>query len=223
MRLSLPEPITVELVAERDDAASERDFLRVRRCRLRNVYADGTRSDVFPYDMIERTAIDAVVILLESGTSDDPQVCLRSALRPPLAFRERLAHPISDPREQSVLWELPAGLIEPDEKGEEGVMRCAARETLEETGFSIEPARFQRLGAPTFLSPGVLAEKIHVVHAHVDSADRGIPTEDGSPVEARATVRFVSLRSALSAADDGVLCDAKTELALLRLAQRRRP
>ena len=72
-----------------------------------------------------------------------------------------------------------------------------------------------------YLSPGTLAEKLHYLVAEVDPATRGVPTEDGSPVEARAFVRMVPLAEALEACDDGRIADAKTEVGLRRLASGR--
>ena len=67
------------------------------------------------------------------------------------------------------------------------------------------------------LSPGVLAEKLHFFVAEVDPSTRGTPTEDGTPVEERAEVRFVTLDHALAACRDGRVADLKTETAIRRL------
>ena len=56
----------------------------------------------------------------------------------------------------------------------------------------------------------------------VDPAAFGEPTEDGTPVEERAKVRFVPLSRALAACAEGVIGDIKTELAIRRLADRER-
>ena len=117
--------------------------------------------------------------------------------------------------------ELPAGLVEPSERGEAGLRACAARETLEETGFALAPETFRPLGAPVFLSPGVLAERLYYFAAEVVPAERGAPTEDGTPVEARAAVRFFALADALEACDAGRIGDAKSELGLRRFATER--
>jgi len=119
-----------------------------------------------------------------------------------------------------VQWEVPAGLVEPDERGEEGLRACAARETLEEVGLAVAPSAFEALGPPVALSPGVIGEKIYFLVADVDPSQRGTPTEDGSPVEADARVRFVPLDDALAATRSGVVADVKTEVALRRLAER---
>ncbi len=119
-----------------------------------------------------------------------------------------------------MLWEIPAGLVEPDEHGAEDLAACAARETLEEVGLEIAASSFSVLGPPAGLSPGVIGEKIHFLVAEVDADARGVPTEDGSPVEERAEVRFVPLADALRAVRSGHVGDLKTEVGIRRLADR---
>lgn len=213
--------IEVQLVEDRTSASRcDEGFLRVRRLTLKNRYADGAESASYPYDVVERDALDAVGIILFAEASGERLVCLRSTLRPPLAFRSGYAIPIPDAAEP-VLWEIPAGLVEPDEHGEDGLRRCCARETLEEVGLGLAPDAFVRLGPAACLSPGVLAEKLHFFAARVDPAQRGTPTEDGTPVEERAEVRFVPIEEALAACRDGRIADLKTETAIRRLAEYR--
>ncbi len=213
--------VEVQVVEDRSASARcDEGFLRMRRLTLRNRYEDGAESADYAYDLVERDALDAVVIVLHaSDAKGRPLVCLRSALRPPLAFRSSYALPVPD-GEGAVLWEVPAGLVEADERGEEGLRRCAARETLEEVGLEIAPAQFERLGPAACLSPGVMAEKVHYLMAEVDPGARGTPTEDGSPVEERAEVRFVAVEEALEACRDGRVADVKTETAIRRLEER---
>lgn len=215
-----PPRIDVELVEDRSATASaDRGFLRVRRLTLRNRYPDGEQSQPYAYDVVERDALDAVAIVLFAEVGGVRLVCLRSALRPPLAFRNTHSIPIPD-HSGPVLWEIPAGLVEPDETGEQGLKRCCARETLEEVGLELEPSAFERLGPAACLSPGVLAEKLHYFVARVDPSLRRAPTEDGSPVEERAEVLFVPIGEALAACRDGRIADVKTETAIRRLDER---
>jgi ADP-ribose pyrophosphatase len=220
--LGEPTPLAIEIVRDRTEGARcDEGFLRLRRLVLRNRYPDGTTSAEYPYDLVERDAMDAVVMVLWAREGTDTLVCLRTAIRPPLAFRTGYSIPIAEPQARPRLWELPAGLIEPEERGEPGVLACAARETLEETGFALEPSAFSSLGPPATLSPGVIGEKIHFVCAEVDPKQRRVPTEDGSPVEERAEVRFVTLGEALAAIADGRVADVKTEVGIRRLVERR--
>ncbi|MFK7985399.1 MAG: NUDIX domain-containing protein [Sandaracinaceae bacterium] len=203
--------VEVEVLADDPDARCDRGFLTLRRLTLRHRWADGVESPAYPYDVVERAATDAVAIVLLS----EGAIALRSSIRPPLAFRAGYALPLagaSDP----VLWEVPAGLVEASETGDEGLRRCAARETLEEVGLPLEASAFERLGPPSFMSPGVLAEQLHFYVAEVDRSRVGTPTEDGSPLEARAAVRFVDLDEALAACRDGRVEDLKTETAIRR-------
>jgi 8-oxo-dGTP pyrophosphatase MutT (NUDIX family) len=96
------------------------------------------------------------------------------------------------------------------------------RETLEETGYTLAPDAFEPLGAPIFLSPGVLAERLYYFTAQVAESGRGIPTEDGTPVESGQTVRFFTIDEAIAACDAGALGDVKSEVGLRRLAARTR-
>jgi len=218
--LGAPPRIDVELLGERSGAADV-GFLRLRRLRFRNTHADGTVSEPYDYDVVERDAIDAVGIVLEASSARGPTICLRSALRPPLALRSGYSVVDSAEPASPVVWEIPAGLVEPEESGEEGLRACAARETLEEVGIEIAPSAFGRLGPAVALSPGVIGEKLHFLLACVDSAARGAPTEDGSAVERGAEVRFVALGEALRASRDGRIADVKTEVAIRRLAELR--
>lgn len=209
----------MSVVADRSaEARCDRGFLRLRRLTLVNRYEDGTTSAEYAYDLVERDALDAVVIVLYARGEGEPLVCLRSALRPPLAFRSTYALPI-DGGADPVQWEVPAGLVERDERGEEGLAACASRETLEEVGLEVAPERFERLGPAACLSPGVMAEKVYFLAAEVDPARRTTPTEDGSPVEERAAVRFVAIGEALAACRDGRIADVKTETAIRRLEE----
>jgi ADP-ribose pyrophosphatase len=223
-RRPLPPPprVRIEVVAEERDPAAK-PFLRVRRPLLRNHYADGTTSRDYAYDMVERDAIDAVGIVLWAETPDGTIICLRAGLRPPLAFRDRYALPIPDPTPAAMIWEIPAGLVEPDEQGPEGLRACAARETLEEVGLRIDPAAFGALGPAVALSPGVIGEKVHFLEARTDADARGEPTMDGSAVEERGEIRWLLLDDALAATRDGRIADVKTEIAIRRLAERRGP
>ncbi len=222
---SLPDlpRIDVDVLADHSGSLrGDEGFLRLRRVTLQNRRPDGALSRPYRYDLVERDAMDAVAIVLVApgGPGEAPRVCLRSALRPPLAFRPGYALPLAEPSPHAVVWEVPAGLVEPEERGEAGLRACAARETLEETGLDVAESSFSALGPAVVLSPGVLAEKVHFLVAHVDPGAAGTPTEDGSPVEADAVVCFVPLAAALAAVRDGRVADVKTEVALRRLAER---
>ena len=207
-----PPAIAIDVLDDRSASARcDQGFLRLRRLTLRNRYPDGSASEPYPYDLVERDAMDAAIIVLHRVRDGELEVCVRSSLRPPLGVRP------AEAASPTVIWELPAGLIEPDEAGTwEGVCACAERETLEETGYRVPAARFEPLGSPTYLSPGVLAERLHYVVASLEGCPAGEPTLDGSPVEEGSALRFVTLADAIAAIDAGHLQDAKSEVALRR-------
>ncbi len=200
----------VERLEDQSPPAVQGSWLRHHRPLLRSRYADGTVSDSYVYEYVSRRAMDAVVVVLHH----EGQVLLRTALRPPLAFRAELAT-ATEEEASPVLWELPAGLIEADEGGAEGIARCALREAEEETGYRVSPDALERLGPPTFLSPGVAPEQLHFYAAAVASAERVAPVGDGTPLEDHFAQKWFGMEEALSAT-----LDAKSELGLRRWAAR---
>lgn len=204
--------VAIDVVDDR--TSNEQGFLRVRRLLLRNRYGTQTSRD-YAYDCIERAATDAVGIVLYARSPD--RVCVRSAIRPPLALRPSYALPIATVSADPTLFEIPAGLVEADEHGEEGLRACAARETMEEVGIALAADAFFRLGPGVFLSPGLSAEKLYFVAAEADPESATAPLLDGSPVEEAAVVRWLSLHDALDACRSGAIEDAKTEVAIRRL------
>jgi ADP-ribose pyrophosphatase len=145
-------------------------------------------------------------------------VYLRSAVRPPVALRDRA--PLGEPDRGGALWELPAGLVEPDEWSASGVARCARRELAEEIGFDVELSHFQQLGPNTYPAPGVIGERHIYFEVAVDPATRQEPSLDGSALEHFGVVVAVPLSRALEMCRRGEIEDAKTEVALRRLHER---
>jgi ADP-ribose pyrophosphatase len=113
------------------------------------------------------------------------------------------------------LWELPAGLVEPNEDPAE----TAARELGEELGFAARAHDMKPLGPWAFPAPGVIGER-HVFFAiEVDPTTRTTPTEDGSALERGAAILAIPVGDALAHCRSGALRDSKTELVLRRLAE----
>ncbi|MCP4197368.1 MAG: hypothetical protein GY762_09470 [Proteobacteria bacterium] len=201
------------------DPGDQNAFLNVQRLKLVNHYQDGTRSPEYYYDAVVRKWIDAVVLVLTAEIDNVLSVCLRSCIRPPLVLRQELVLPVDDDRPSTALWEVPAGLIEENDKGIEGIRSRAAAEALEETGYTISRDDFSLMPGAPFLSPGVLPERIYFARARIADVDaRKTPTGDGSPVEDGGVIWWVSVESALTMCEQGVIADTKTELALRRLA-----
>jgi ADP-ribose pyrophosphatase len=208
----LPDPPDIRLVVARDRTPESRatgGFLDVRRLDLVARYPDGGESATFAYDVAARTALDAVVIAACFRQDGELFVYLRSAVRPPCALRP--LPPAHDGR----LWELPAGLVEPDEDPAE----CAARELGEELGFEATAAAMRPLGGWTFPAPGMIGERHLYFAVDVDPRARREPTEDGSALEHGAAIVALPVRDALEHCRSGAIRDAKTELALRRLLE----
>lgn len=187
--------------------------------RLR--YATGELSEPFAYDTVHRTRLDAVVIAAHFRAEDGQRhVYLRTALRPPVATRPLEARPFPENPDLGSLWELPAGLVEEDERSPAGLVLCVLRELHEELGFAVDPAAVQPLGPSAFPAPGMIGERHFYFHVEVDPARRAVPSEDGSPLERHAGITSLPLPELLDLARKGHLEDAKTELGLRRLAEK---
>jgi ADP-ribose pyrophosphatase len=206
--LPTPPSVDLEVVGER---SNEREgFLSLRRHNL-VVVQGAAKSRAFPYDTVGRRALDAAVMVAHyRDASGARQIYLRSAVRPPLVLRDDGAAPPS-----SVLWEVAAGLIEPGE----APAAAAARELEEELGFHVGAAEMRPLGPTAYPAPGLVGEVHHYFHLEVDPAARAEPQGDGSPLEEASRIIAVPLDRALAACRAGEITDAKTELALRRLAE----
>jgi ADP-ribose pyrophosphatase len=171
------------------------------------------------YDEVDRLALDAVVIAAHYADSNGyRRVYLRSAARPPVLLRPTHRNAQPSYARSNGLWELPAGLVEPDELSMEGVCRCAQRELEEELGFRVSEAALLPLGPSTFPAPGIIGERHYFFHVVVDPRHQQTPTLDGSAIERLGAIIDVSLDEALDWCRQGCLEDAKTELGLRRLA-----
>jgi ADP-ribose pyrophosphatase len=208
--VALPLPplpmVELEIVREERD---DRGFLHLRRLSLVAVRGSD-RSETFSYDVVERRALDACVIVAHHDDGGRRHVWLRSCVRPPVALR-----PDPPPAPSGVLWELPAGLVEPGESPR----AAAQRELAEELGFFVDEDALRPLGDWTLPAPGFIGEMHVFFEVRVDPGARRPPAGDGSPLEAAATVVPVPLDDALDACRRGLIRDAKTELALRRLAE----
>jgi ADP-ribose pyrophosphatase len=208
----LPDPPAIRVSVTRDRTAESRltgGFLDLSRLELRVRYADGADSAPFAYDLTARKALDAVVIAAHFTDAGVRHVYLRSAVRPPCALR-----PIP-PSHTGSLWELPAGLVEPDEDP----AQTAARELGEELGFRADATALKPLGPWVFPAPGMIGERHIFFAVEVDPKTRATPTEDGSALERGAAIVALPVGDALAHCRAGTIRDSKTELGLRRLAE----
>ncbi len=199
-------------------------FLRLKRLRARNRRADGSTSEIYPVDVIDRPTLDAVAVCVWARTPRGVEVLTRSGLRPAAYFRRGKPAALPEP-EYLLVEELVAGVLEPGERGLPALRRRGADEVLEEAGLRVDPEALRPLGAPFFVLPGIASEKIHLLEVEVDrptvEGPYDAPAEgDGSPLEEGAVLRWRELRAAVRACEEGEIEDAKTELALRRLEAR---
>jgi ADP-ribose pyrophosphatase len=220
MRLPPLPKIALELLQQSlDAAAGEHAFLHIRRQLFRAHFPDGTQSQPFWYDSVDRSRLDAVVIAAHyRGEHDQRMVFLRSALRPPIV-RGPAEPALPDTSTLAGLWELPAGLVELDEQSPQGLRRCAARELYEEVGLTVDPNDLRELGRPVFPAPGMIGERQFFFHIEVDPARRVTPPEDGSVLERGAVIATLPVLEAIAQSRSGEIEDSKTELGLRRLAE----
>lgn len=219
----LASPPPLEITLESEKIFGEGGFLRLHRSQFRHTHPSqhGSTEQIssYSYDIVRRKNMHATVMLLNLVSDGQSYICLRRSLRPAL-WREKLGTPAiasALPATPAWLWELPAGLLEEQEVGWEGIQRCASRETQEEVGLHIEPRSFERLGTALYSSPGIIAETLHFVTATVVLQEPlTTPQGDGSPVEALTQLLLLPLTQAEEVLQSGVITDMKTEVGIRR-------
>ncbi|MEN9796315.1 MAG: hypothetical protein RL653_11 [Pseudomonadota bacterium] len=219
--MSSPSPAVTEIEVLEDLTSRSRcdeGFLHVRRLRCRNRRSDGSASVEYRVDVVDRPRLDAVAVLVHRAREGGGrELLLRTNLRPAAWFRRGRRPVVPDGREFLEMEEIVAGLLEPEDHGEAGLRARAVAEAWEEAGFRVEPGAVQFLGAPFFVAPGILSERIHLCAVDVTGLAQGPLEGDGSPLEEGARTRWVEFGEALRLCRTGGVPDAKTELALLRL------
>jgi ADP-ribose pyrophosphatase len=221
----MPKVVEIEIVEDRTAASRcDEGFLRLKRYRAQNRREDGSRSAVYPIDVIDRPTLDAVAVCLWARGARGVEVLTRRGLRPAAYFR-RGRRTVLPEGEYLFIEEIVAGVLEPGEEGLDALRRRGADEILEEAGFAIAPERLELLGAPFFMLPGIASEKIHLLQGEVHRGEGPLAwaapeVGDGSPLEEGADLRWRALDEAIAACERGEIEDAKTEIALRRLAAR---
>jgi len=191
-------------------------FLHVRRLLCRNRHADGSASRDYHVDVVDRPIPDAVAVLIWRRGPQGIEVLTRKTLRPAAHLRVGLPLPVPDRRPYLLLEELVAGVLEPEDRGEPGLRRRAAEETLEEAGYRVHADDVSLLGGSFFLAPGILSEKIHPTAVEVTGLSPETPRGDGSPLEEGATLHWWPISELLTACRTGEVEDAKTEICVSR-------
>jgi len=223
----MPRIAGIEIVEDRTARSRcDEGFLRLKRFRARNRRADGSLSREYPIDVIDRPTLDAVAVCLWSRGPREVEVLTRRGLRPAAYFRRGKATVVPE-GEYLLLEELVAGVLEPGETGLAALRQRGAEEVREEVGLEVAPEELETLGGALFMLPGIASEKIHLLSVEVPRgtgpAVFPAPEEgDGSPLEEGAELCWRPLAAAIAACERGEIEDAKTEIALRRLAERLR-
>jgi ADP-ribose pyrophosphatase len=221
----MPRVTAIEILEDLTSRARcDEGFLRLRRLRARNRRADGTASAEYRIDVIDRPTLDAVALCLWARTPRGIEVLTRRGLRPAAYFRRGKPRVLPEP-EYLLVEEIVAGVLEPGETGPDALRRRASDEAWEEAGVRIAPGEIEPLGAAFFVVPGIASEKIHLVAGEVARFGGDGPFDapregDGSPLEEGAVLAWRELGEAIRACERGEIEDAKTEIALRRLAAR---
>jgi 8-oxo-dGTP pyrophosphatase MutT (NUDIX family) len=188
-------------------------FLRRHRHRVKTRLSDGTRTDVYVADFIDRDVNhrDAVAIAVFSRSATAVRVLLRRQVRYAAFLMSQ----------DALFTEVIAGLIEVPEPPKETVRR----ELYEEAGLEVPLERIAHLGEPLFVLPGTATEQIVPMVAEVSEeellgAEGEAPPGDGSPMEVGAEHVTMTLTQALAftrGESFPSIRDAKTEIVLERL------
>ena len=211
MKNCLPK-IDLEIIADR---TGENNFLKVNTYLFRAHYEDGSESKIFTVDSVDRKNLDAAVIIPYFKHKGKINVYLRSSLRPAVALKEVRNGNKIERLSTGVLWEFPAGIIEPDEKP----IQTAQRELKEELGFDIGLQCFKALGQSSYPCVGLCGEELFYYMVKVKPSSRKEPTLDGSVMENKAVITTFALNQCFTLLKTGQLKDAKTEVGLYRLAK----
>jgi ADP-ribose pyrophosphatase len=198
-------------------ARCDEGFLRLRRLRCQNRRADGSVSPVYRVDVVDRPRLDAVAVLVYRRSASGLEVLTRKNLRPAAYFRRGKEMVVPDPVSYLRVEELVAGVMELEDKGEEGVRRRAVEEVREEAGYEVAPGEIQLLGGGFFVAPGIISEKVFPTAVDVTGKRARPPEGDGSPLEEGTELQWRPIQALLAACRAGEVPDAKLEIAITRL------
>ncbi len=197
----------VKILDLAEDYSFEKLF-RVVRARLRYRRFDGRMSDPITRINLERG--DSVGVLLYDA-QDDAVVLVRQFRYPVYASLDPEKRAGDDAR-QAWLLEIVAGVKDAGRT----VREVAHKELLEEAGYEVEGDL--RPITTIYPSPGGTSERIHLFLGEVDHRQRA-GKGGGVAAEGEDTqIVVLPFREAMEMIASGEICDAKTIVALQRLA-----
>jgi 8-oxo-dGTP pyrophosphatase MutT (NUDIX family) len=213
--LSLPRlPKHIISVSEIKDQGS--GFLKVKSGKCNIIYEDGIYKDMV-VDFVHRKNYDAVGIVAFSIREGKCYIHLVSCIRPAL-YKEKFKETGREIEGNSILqWEIPAGLIEENESGREGVLISSARELEEEIGYKTEVSNHSFLGFEYFSSVGIMGERIYLTKVNVTNSKLIKPKGDGSPLEMGSKAIAVEINALKESIHLGKIMDSKTIIATYML------
>lgn len=148
-------------------------------------FPDGSTGEL---EVVRHRGASAIVPFLSDPRGDDPQLLLIKQYRYAAG---------------GFIYEIPAGMLDPDEDPRD----CAARELREETGCTAEKLEFL---FTLLTTPGFTDERIHIYMA--TGLERG---ETAHEADEFLTVETVPLSTALEMIERGDILDGKTALGIL--------
>lgn len=216
---SATETVTdIEIIEDFSSTARcDEGFLRLRRLRCQNRRADGSVSPVYRVDVVDRPRLDAVAVLIYRRSASGLEVLTRKNLRPAAYFRRGKEMVVPDPVSYLLVEELVAGVMELEDKGEEGVRHRAVEEVREEAGYEVAPEEIRLLGGGFFVAPGIISEKVFPTAVDVTGKQARPAQGDGSPLEEGTELQWRPIEALLAACRRGEVPDAKLEIAITRL------
>jgi nudix-type nucleoside diphosphatase (YffH/AdpP family) len=157
----------------------------------------------------ENTSIKRFVVTRPEAVA----IILHNPFRNTLILIKQFRAPVFTKDQDPFVIEVPAGIIEKDEKPSV----CAVREVFEETGYNIENPEYLR---SFYTSPGILNEKVHLFYAKISDEDKkgkggGLETENEF-----IELLEVSVDDALKMIQSGEIFDAKSIIAIFTLNQK---
>ena len=201
-------------------------FLDVRSKKVEFTYEDATgepealRTAEMTIDYVDRKgSFDAVCIVPYFRGHNDWNVYLISCIRPAVGLRDYTKSGRPEAENNLNQWELPAGIVEADEVGNEGILSAASRELKEEVGIFVKPVWLELLGHRVFSSVGLCGERIYFVATEVHPRYQEDPGTDGSPLEQGSVVQSFSITHINDAIRENHIHDAKTIIGLTRLTK----